>query len=179
MKNKGKKYLSIVILLLLLVGITVGYATLSSNLNISGTSTIGVSDWDVHFENLATTSGSVTPTTAPQISANQLSITYAVPLSVPGDFYEFTVDVRNAGTIPAKLSALPTVSGVSAAQDVYVNYTFTHTDGTAIVAGEKLAAGASKNFKVRVEFDRNITSDQLPTTAQNLNLTVAMQYEQD
>lgn len=179
MKNKGKKYLSIVILLLLLVGITVGYATLSSNLNINGTSTVGVPDWDVHFENLSTTTGSVSPTTAPTISANKLSISYAVPLQVPGDFYEFTVDVKNAGTIPAKLSALPTVSGVSSAQDVYVNYTFTHTDGTAITAGEKLAAGASKNFKVRVEFDRNVTASQLPTSAQNLNLTVAMQYEQD
>ncbi len=178
MKGKGKKYLSVVILLLLLVGITVGYAVLSSNLSISGTSTINKPTWDVHFENLSTTSGSVTATTAPSISANGLTITYAVALAKPGDFYEFTVDVKNAGTVAAKLSALPTVSGVSSAQDVYTNYTFTHTDNTAITAGETLAAGASKNFKVRVEFDRNVTASQLPSAAQTLNLSVAMTYEQ-
>ncbi len=177
MKNKKKKYLSIVILLLLLVGVTVGYATLSSNLTISGTSSIGVPDWDVHFENLSVTSGSVSAS-APVVSSDKLNITYSMALDKPGDFYEFTVDVKNAGTIDAKLSALPTLSGVSSAQDAYVNYTFTHTDGSAIAAGETLAAGASKNFKVRVEYDRNINSSQLPTTAQELNLAVSMNYEQ-
>ena len=177
MKDKKKKYLSIIILLLLLVGVTVGYATLSSNLNISGTSSIGAPDWDVHFENLSVKSGSVSAS-APTISSNKLNITYSCALAKPGDYYEFTVDVKNAGTIDAKLSALPTISGVSTAQDVYVNYTFTHTDGTAIAAGETLAAGASKNFTVKVEFDKNITSAQLPTTAQELSLVASMNYEQ-
>ena len=76
------------------------------------------------------------------------------------------------------LNALPTVSGVSSAQSVYTTYTFTHTDGTAIAVGETLAAGASKNFKVRVEYKSDIQPSQLPTSAQNLTLTVAMQYVQ-
>ena len=73
---------------------------------------------------------------------------------------------------------MPTVTGVSPAQDVYTNYTFTHSDGTAIQVGEQLAAGASKKFKVRVEYDRNITSAQLPTSPQTMNLAVTMAYEQ-
>ena len=178
MKDKKKKYLSIVILLLLVVGITVGYAALTANLSINGTSTIGVADWDVHFANLSVSNGSVDPVSDPEILSGGLTINYSVNLATPGDYYEFTVDVQNAGTIPAKLSALPTVTGVSAAQDVYTNYTFTHSDGTAIQVGEQLAAGASKKFKVRVEFDRNITSAQLPTAPQTMNLAVTMAYEQ-
>lgn len=176
--NKGKKRLSVLILIMLLAVITVGYAALSSNLTISGTSRINRTTWDVHFENISITTGSVTATTAPATDTGKLNITYAVTLAKPGDFYEFTVDVKNAGSVDAKLSALPTLGGLSTAQQVYTNYTFTHTDGTAITAGETIAAGASKNFKVHVDFKKDITASQLPTTAQNMTLTVDMAYEQ-
>ena len=176
--RKNKKHVTILVLLLLLGVITIGYATLSSTLNISGTSQITNATWDVHFENVSVTTGSVAATTAPTIDTSKLNITYDVTLAKPGDFYEFTVDVKNAGSVAAKLSALPTLTGVGTDQDVYTNYTFTHTDGTAIAAGETLAAGASKNFKVRVEYDKNISASQLPGEAQNMTLTVGMNYEQ-
>ena len=178
--NKGKKVIGFVVLLLLVLSITVGYSYLSASLNINGTSTIKTASWDVHFNNIKTTTGSVVPTAAPAIDASGLNITYEVELETPGDYYEFTVDVVNGGTVDAKLSALPTLTGVSTAQDVYTNYTFTHGDGTAIttLANETLAAGATKTYKVRVEFDSNISAGQLPTTAQNLTLTVDMNYEQ-
>ncbi len=180
MKGKKKKYLSVIILLLLLVGITVGYATLSSNLSISGTSTINSASWDVHFENLSVTAGSVDALedNEPTISADSLNITYGIELTQPGDFYEFTVDVKNAGSVDARLSELPTLGGVTTEQDKYVNYTFTHTDGSAIAVGETLAAGASKSFKVRVEFDENVSSTDLPKSRQDMTLTVDMNYEQ-
>ncbi len=173
-----KRSVSVLVLLLLLIGVTVGYSALSQTLNINGTSTISVSSWDVHFANVSVTTGSVTATTAPNPATNNLTLTYSVALANPGDFYEFTVDVVNQGSVAAKLSALPTISGVSTAQDVYVNYSFTHSDGTAFTVGETIAAGSSKKMKVRVEYDRNISSSQLPTTAQTLNLVASMNYEQ-
>ncbi len=173
-----KRSVSVIVLLLLLVGITVGYSALSQTLNINGTSTISKTTWNVHFANVTITTGSVTATTAPTATGNAVSLDYAVNLQKPGDFYEFTVDVKNDGTVAAKLSALPTLSGVSTAQDVYVNYTFTHSDGTAITVGETIAAGASKKFKVRVEFDSSISASQLPSSEQTLNLTASMNYVQ-
>lgn len=179
-ERKQKKRFSVVILLVLLLGITIGFAALTASLNITGTSTISSASWDVHFQNIQVTTGSVTAVTAPTISANGLSISYEVALAEPGDFYEFKVDVKNAGSVAAKLSALPTLGGVDTAQDVYTNYTFTHGDGTAIttLANETLAAGATKTYKVRVEFDSNVNANQLPTSAQELTLTVGMSYEQ-
>lgn len=176
--KKNKKRLSILALLVILLVMSIGFAALSSNLNINGTSIINNAKWDVHFENVTPTAGSVTATTAPALDANRLNITYAVTLTKPGDYYEFTVDVKNAGSVDAKLSALPTLGGLSNAQDVYTNYTFTHSDGTPIQAGEILAANTAKNFKVRVEFDSAISASQLPTTAQTMTLTVSMNYEQ-
>ena len=178
MKKKSGKKVVLSLLALFLLTITVGYAALRTTLNINGTSKINNATWDVHFANLKVTSGSVSATKAATIDS-ATEIDYNVELIKPGDFYEFTVDVTNTGTIDAKLGEAPILSGVSAEQDVYTNYTVTYSDDTAIHANDKLAAGATKKLKVRVEFDRNITNSQLPTEAQTLDLKFAMNYVQD
>ena len=178
-KKKSKKGLVVVVLLLLLLGVTVGYSILSTTLNINGTSKISHATWDVHFANVNVTSGSVTPVSAPTITADGFTINYEANLVVPGDFYEFTVDVENDGSVDAKLSdEYPKLSGVSAAQDVYLNYTFLHSDGSAVAANEEILAHGKKTYKVRIEFDRNIENTQLPTAEQNLALKVQMVWEQ-
>lgn len=176
MRNKKNSYI-IIIALLLLVCIGVGYAALTTQLKINGTSKIEKVTWDVHFENIRVTSGSATATKAAVVEGST-TVNYSVTLTVPGSYYEFTVDVKNGGTLPAKLSATPTLSGLSAAQDVYANYTITYSDGTAIKANDTLLAGATKTLKVRVEYDKNITASQLPTAEQTLNLTFSMNYIQ-
>ena len=176
--KKTKRRLSVIVLLLLLMSVTIGYSALSSNLYITGTSKISNAKWDVHFDEPTVATGSVTTTNPPELSNEDLSITYSVVLTKPGDFYEFTVDVVNDGTVAAKLNAVPTISGVSPAQDVYTNYTFTHANGSAVTAGETIAAGSSASFKVRVEFDRNISADDLPESEQTMNLKVEMNYVQ-
>ena len=179
MKKKSGKKVVLSLLALLLLTITVGYAALSTTLNINGTSKINNATWNVQFKNLTVTPGSVSATKAATIDSGTTAIDYNVELIKPGDFYEFTVYVTNTGTIDAKLGDEPILNGVSAEQDVYTNYTVTYSDDTAIHANDKLAAGATKRLKVRVEFDRNITNSQLPTEAQPLNLTFAMNYVQD
>ena len=177
---KRKKIVGIIVLLLLVCTVTIGYSFLSENLNINGTSSINASSWNIHFSNITISTGSVTATTAPTIDGTGLNISYAVAMNNPGDFYEFTVDVVNSGSVNAKLSDLPVLSGVSSTQDVYTNFTFTHTDGSEItnIANETINAGQTKTYKVRVEFDRNVSSNQLPTETQNMNLQVALEYEQ-
>ena len=176
---RRKKGIGILILAIVLLFITIGFALLTSSFNIKGTSTVVNSVWDIHFDNLVPTPGSVTPDVEATIDSDGLIINYTVTLDKPGDFYEFTVDVVNEGTIDAKLAELPEVTGVSAEQDVYVNYSFTHTDGSEIEVGEVIKSGESENFTVRVEFDDNITDDsQLPKSNQTMNLDVEMNYQQ-
>jgi len=175
----NRKKRNIIILVILVLAISIGFALLSSTYFINGTSTIRNSEWDVHFDNLVETDGSVAPDTEAKIEDDGLNISYTVTLDKPGDFYEFTVDVVNEGTIDAKLKTLPTITGVNTEQDVYTNYTFTHTDGSSIEVGEKIKVGEATNFKVRVEYDSSITDDsQLPKNDQTLELEVEMIYEQ-
>ena len=179
---KKKRGLSILVLLVLLLTITIGYSLLSTTLNINGTTTISKPTWDIHFANVQVTSGSQTSgSTAPVIATTGadagLLISYAPRLNQPGDFYEFTADVVNGGTMDAKLGSI-TLGGVSTAQDVYTNYTVKYSNGTAIAANDSLNAGATRTIRVRVEFDSTINQSQLPTTAQTLNLTCALVYNQ-
>ena len=180
-KKKKKKVLSVLVLLLLVLAITIGYAVLSQTLTITGTSTISNPSWDVHFENVQVASGSVPASVAPVANASdkKTTLTYTVNLTVPGDYYEFTVDVVNGGNIDAKLNSLPSITGPTPAQDVYTNYSFTETNGSAITLPQTIAAnGGSKTYKVRVEFDSNIESTQLPASTQNMTLVASMDWVQ-
>lgn len=179
-KNKRNRGL-VVLLLLLILGISIGYAAISSNLTINTIANIGKATWDVHFENIVKNENNVTATVEPTIS-NQTEINYSVNLEKPGDFYEFTVDVVNNGT----LNAVIDTDGVenttlTTEQDVYANYTLTYDDGTEIAAGDTLAAGETKKIKVRIEYDSTITSEQINALTENisLNLTASLTYVQE
>ena len=194
-KQKSKKILVIAIALLLLI--SVGYAALSTTLTINGTANIAATSWKVYFTNLNVTTGSVSGanvTTAPSIpsgSTSTTALTYTVTLEKPGDFYEFTVDVKNGGTINAKIADNGiTNSTLTAAQDILANYTVTYSDGTAIQAGDKLSKlgqtisgiGDTRTIKVRVEYDPAITAEQLNAMGDNditLTLSFGLNYVQD
>ena len=190
-KQKNKKFIIIAVALLLLISI--GYATISTTLTINGTASVSATSWNVYFTNLQVTSGSVTPSVAPTIddgSTSTTSLSYTVTLDKPGDFYEFTVDVKNGGTINAKIAD----NGVSntaltTEQDVLANYTVTYLDGTTISAGDKLSKkdatidgiSDTRTIKVRVEYDTNITPAQLNALEDDLtlNLEFSLEYVQD
>ena len=66
-KNHTKqKY--IVIAVLLLLSISIGYAALSTTLQINGTANVASNSWLIYFTNVQVTSGSVTATTLPTTS---------------------------------------------------------------------------------------------------------------
>ena len=177
-EKKVRRSLIVLLLIILLMGVTVGYAVLSTNLNINGTSRIKNSTWDVHFQNVSVSDGSVRAVENPVIDASKLNINYSVDLNVPGDFFEFTVDVKNAGSVDAKLSSLPVLGGVSSEQDVYTNYYFVHADGSPVQVGETILVGKARKYKVHVEYDRNIVAKQLPKENQVMHLNVAMSFIQ-
>ena len=67
-------------LFFLLLFISIGYAYLSASLSINGNTTIAANTWDIHFENLSITNGSVTASTPAAINGSSTSISYKVLL---------------------------------------------------------------------------------------------------
>ena len=178
-KKWQKRYVVILLLVILLMGVTVGYSVLSTSLTINGVSHIVHNiSWDVHFENIRVTDGSVEATLPPVTDYSGTKITYAIDLAQPGDFYEFTVDVVNNGDIDAELDDLPILSGLSEEQDEYINYTVGHADDSPVIIGELIHVGKSRRFKVRIEIDDSISALSLPEDKVVLNLSVDIPYEQ-
>ena len=176
--SRGKKGRGLLILLLLLVGVGIGYAFLTSNLNINGSSNIKKAGWDVHFENINVDDGSVTATKSATIDeSDKTKIEYSVKLSKPGDKYEFTVDVVNAGDIDASVSAV-SKTGLTEEQAKYVDYTVTYSDGTDVAVKDLLNASSTKNIKVSVSYKTDLNPEDLPSEDKVLSLQMEVTYVQ-
>ena len=169
----------IIVLVMLLLGISLGYALLTSNLNILGVSEILNPTWDIHFENVQVKSGSVTAPT-PTIDTDQTTVSYSVTLNTPGDYFEFTVDAVNAGTIDGMvdvvLNKLNNV--VITSLPAYLEYSATYEDGIPIETNQLLKHGQYERFKVRVAYKSDITKTDLPSTEQTINLSFTVTYVQ-
>ena len=184
MKNKKKN--SIIILLLVILTITIGYGLLSSNLNIVGTSNINNANWDVHWNNVAVTEESVTGTqvtTAAHIITGNTEVEYSITLDTPGDFYEFTVDAVNAGSIDAMIGSFSNKvfesnGTTERTLPEYLAYTVTYEDGIAVANNHLLSANTTETYKVRVEYKTDINANQLPSATDTLVFKFNINYVQ-
>ena len=184
-EKKGKKGVFIFLLLLAFVLlISIGYAILSSTINITGSSTIADIDWNIHFANIQVTSGSVpigTGDSAATINPSTLAdVSYTVTLDKPGDFYEFTVDVVNSGSIDGMVeSVVSKMNNVEiSALPNYLEYSVTYSDGKTIASSHLLAAGTTETYRVRVGYRKSLDESDLPGTDDHLSFQFSVNYVQ-
>lgn len=183
--KKRRNHNILAALIILLLGISIGYAALSTTLVINGESTIKKVVWNIHFANVRTEEGSVSINTqngekAAYIpNSDETRVEYKVVLKQPGDFYEFTVDVVNDGTLDAKISSNPILYGTDE-YNKYVKYTTVWNDEptTSPKAGDVINAGQSRKAKVRIEFNSNISVEDLPSEDKTLEFTYSMNFVQ-
>ena len=181
--KKQRRQMMKLLLFILLVSISMGYALLRTNLTINGTSKIKGNNWDIHFENLNVTDGSVELSTgdvAAAIGSNTTEVSYTVTLNQPGDFYEFTVDAVNAGSIDGMVESVTSKLNDTPITTLpaYLDYSVSYSDGVAISPNQYLKAGETENYKVRIEFKKDIESTDLPTSVQTLTLDFGVVYIQ-
>lgn len=185
-RNNKTKYLLILLLL-----IAVGYAAIATTLKINGTSTIKSAKWDVYWENPQVLSGSVT-NTAPTLSESDTKATFDVTLNEPGDYYEFTIDAVNNGSLDAKIDTNGIVKQVknSSGQVVtptILKYEVTNNDQehTAIQEGHILAKKSGntptkETYRVRVEYrnDEGINPSDLDDNDLVFTIEFSVKYVQ-
>lgn len=175
MKSENRNNKKIIIVALLLI-ISIGFSIISSSLTISGVSSIKGNTWDVHFENVEVKSGSVTAP-IPTISASETTVTYNVTLDQPGDFYEFTVDAVNDGTIDAMVDTVSN-TGLTENQQKYLIYQATYEDDSEIMTKHSLKKQTTETYKVRVEYNSEVEGEDLPGADQTVTLTFSVNYVQ-
>ena len=175
--NKNKRKLNYMILIIMILVISIGYAILSTNLNILGASQISAPTWNIHWENVSVKSGSVTAQT-PTIDTNKTTVNYSVTLTIPGEYYEFTVDAVNAGTIDGMVSVVSNKLNGTEITTLpnYLEYKVSYDDGVDIAQNHLLASGTSEKYKVHVGYKKDISVSDIPATPQTLNLSFSVTY---
>ena len=181
--NKKKTYRNLLILILLFVGL--GYAYLQADLKINGDALFKRATWNIHWYNVSVSEGSVSGTSVTQAAhitgTNSNTVEYAVTLTNPRDYYEFTVDAKNEGTMDGMISVVSNkvYSGTTEiTMPDYVGYTVTYEDGVTVAPNHLLSAGSSETYKVKVYFKDDIEASQLPSSDTSLSFEFNVTYVQ-
>lgn len=165
--RKSNKNIILLILLLVIVGMAVGYAALSQALTINGTANI-TTEWKILFTNIeAGTMVGAENKTAPTYTAT--TATFDVNLLYPGATAEYIVTVANQGNINAKLTSVDGIETANAAAPTDITYTINAN------ANDTLNANETKTYKVTVTWDANATT--VPET-KTKTATITLNYEQ-
>ena len=176
LKDRKTLYLVLTIMIVSVFTLSIAYASLSTILEISGNAQISSAEWDIHLDNVRVKDGSVSANT-PQISGTS-TLSFDVDLNMPGDFYEFTVDVVNLGNIDAEIDSVVKTPELTSEQAKYIKYEVTYENGDSISTEQVLESSSSTPIKVRLEYRKDIAASDLPSSATELSLKLTLVYVQ-
>ncbi len=137
MESKKRDYKPVLMfgLILAIVFMSVGYASLAQRLTINGTADIGDASWNVKIASITydSTNSTVSADDSTQgfnpaetvEGAGSTGAEFNVTLFEPGDTAVYTVIVENKGTINATLDSITDLTSVNAAQPSDITYTIT------------------------------------------------------
>jgi hypothetical protein len=182
MKKDINKNLLLIILIVGIVTMTIAYAVLSQQLDIKSSAVVQnkATSWDVHFKNVSCTASNYAEVTHPlePASANTTLLSGLVAtFKAPGDSVTCTFYVENSGEINAAITEYQkqdptktityTGSGDNKTADEQlvtnkILYSLVYaTDNSELQVGDQLNASQSKQLKLTLTLDSNLTS--LPT----------------
>ena len=180
-KERRTKALVVIVLLIVVAGLTVAFAALSTTLNINGTAYLDAAKWGIKFENLSspTKIGSANVTGTAKIEETKAAeITgMNVGLSIPGDKVVYTVDLVNKGTINAKIDNIEKTV-LTEEQQRYLTFKVTDKNGKEISQNDILSAGETRNLTITIEFIKDLTKEDLPKQTSTISLSYKLNFVQ-
>ena len=183
MKFVKKKKSKVVIILILLLLIGVGYAILNYDLSILGIGNLGQNSWNIYFDNVQEVGGieltfdDIPPTID---STDKTSVSYAISFELPGDYYEFTVDVVNSGTLDGMVDSIfyrVDDQDVNALPN-YLECDIRYADGGEIKKDHLLKVGERITLIVKAGYKKDITVADLPKEDTIVEVTFGVKYVQ-
>ena len=175
-KDRKVLTLGLCLIIVCVFTLTVAYSALSAVLTIQGNARVSAADWDIYLNNPRVTSGSIT-TNVPVIKTSS-TLEFSTTLNMPGDYYEFTVDVVNAGSIDAMIENVVKTPELTADQAKFLKYEITYQNGESITTKQLLAKDTTMPIKVRIEYRKDLSNTDLPTGQVVLDLSLTLEYIQ-
>ena len=183
-KNK-KRYFSLyffILFLFLFLIVGVGYAYLSTTLAVDGSSKVKGNTWSIYFDNLQINPDSVVLGSSNQAATiiDDNHITFDVDFTELGQFYEFTVDVKNGGTIDGMIGSITSMINQEEFTELpgYLDYQVTYSDDMPLLENQILKASAKETLKIRVEFKEGTDVSLLPHEYEDLHFDFILNYIQ-
>ena len=176
-KVKRKDFYIFLIGVFLFLGI--GYAFLTTDLSINGTATMVSNSWDIHFDNLSVQNGSVSIGTGDTVATitSPTTISFAVTLAQPGDYYEFLVDIVNDGTLPGVISSIDVTPSTAVNSNIF-GYSYTYTNNKKVKVGDIVDPSSFKTTDFKVFYKTDIEESDLPDSDVQQTITVTITFEQ-
>ena len=179
LQDRKTLYLVLCIAVVSVFTLSIAYAAMSTVLEIHGNSEIVASSWDIYFANPVVKEGSAYgELPIPDIGFDKDVVYFSVELDKPGDFYEFSVDVVNDGTIDAMIDSVVITPELTSEQAKYIKYEITYQNGESINTKQTLKKGTATPIKLRIEYRKDISASDLPTTSTKLDFRMLFVYVQ-
>ena len=180
--NKGKKMRRNLMIAVIIMFIAIGFALLSTDLDIIGNYSIRSVKWDIHFENASTTSGSVSG--EPSIIDDDTTVSYTFTFNNPTDYYEFTVDAVNDGSMDAIITEVDNGIYDSTGENRIEMPDFLEYSVINTTTNEKLKVGQTLNknttnvYKVKVNMRDNLGDNEIPRSYTGITFKLNVNYAQ-
>ena len=178
-KDRSKKILILGILTLVILLLTVAFATMSTVLNINGTGTFNAAQWNIYFDNLSigNIKGNAQEITKPSISNKTTIENIEVNLNTPKDEISYDVNLVNGGDIDAKISdiILPTLSEK---QQKYLEIKLLYDDGTEVAKEDVLQRMTLKKMTLKVKYKDDILKEDLPDSTETIKISCQITFAQ-
>ena len=105
-------------------------------------------------------------------------MSFSADLTTPGDFYKFTVDIVNEGSIDAMIESIIKTPELTTDEKKYLRYEIEYVDGTSINDSQLLKSGETKTISILFSYRNDIAVSDLPTTESNFDLEIVLVYVQ-
>ena len=187
-RNERTRNIILIVLAVCLIGITVAYATLSQNLNISGVAKVDKTKWSIHFTNVLTpkVEGQATGGKAVLNNGSTVLTISEGTLSAPGDKIIYTFDVINEGDLPAEVeTTLTQMESCTSEKETDVS-TFCNKIGLELVyadtkekvqKSDRLLNGETKTLNLIITYDKDKLLTTLPSSPITIsNITSTINY---
>ena len=187
-RNERTRNIILIVLAVCLIGITVAYATLSQNLNISGVANVDKTSWNIHFTNVQTpkVDGQATGGKAVLNDGKTVLTILEGTLSAPGDKITYIFDVVNEGDLSAEVETTLTTMKSCASEDGSDVSIFCNKIGLDLVyadtkekvqKSDRLFSGETKTLNLIITYDKDKELTNLPNTEIVLdNITSTINY---
>lgn len=173
--NFRKEY----VLLVSLLFITIGYALISITFGFNGNINVSSNKWDIHFDNIKVVNTSMEARIPASIDENNnLQINFALDLTTPGEYYEFTVDVVNNGTLDAILSNID-ITELTPNEQKYLKLTVSYDNDDALNINDIITSSNRSKIKVKVEFLYDILESEIPLEVTSKDISIVLDYKQN